>query len=247
MKKTLLSAALAGLFLFSACKKNNDSPPTGSVSLAKTYTEDIRSTGFNSVTTYNLTYDGNNRITSMTAIPEPAITKFVYTYSSNNSFTMDLYDYNVLGIHEILWLNGSGTLDSTFQFNNTNDTSTEKYIYNSDKQLLHIKSYDYSSTGSDLNNTTSYTYDNLGNPLTESSTDGTSTSYTYYTDLSYTVTMGKPFVPVSKNMIKTASSSSSGTPVTATHFYSFDNSNRLIKDSAVTTGVDAVLIKSYTY
>ena len=33
----------------------------------------------------------------------------------------------------------------------------------------------------------------------------------------------------------------------STHFDSFDSSNRLIKDSAVTTGVSAILIKSYTY
>ena len=183
----------------------------------------------------------------MTAIPEPAITKFAYTYSSNNSFTMDLFNYNVLSIHEIFWLNGSGTLDSTFQYDNTNDTTTEKYIYNSDKQLLNIKHYNYSYSGPEIESTTSYTYDNMGDPLTESSTDGTSTSYTYDTNLPYTLSMGKLFLPTSRYMIKTASSSSSGTLVTATHFYSFDGSNRLIKDSAVTTGVDAVLIKSYTY
>ncbi|HEY2650100.1 MAG TPA: hypothetical protein VGI38_12955 [Puia sp.] len=246
MKKTLLPAILFA-FLFIACKKSNDTPSTVSASLPKTYTEDIRSTGFNSLTTYNLTYDGNNRITSMTAIPEPAIVKFVYTYSSNTSLTMDLYNSNVLGVHEILWLNASGTIDSTFQYNDTQDTSTEKYIYNSNKQILQIKNYNYSSSGPALDHTTDYTYDNLGNAITESTSNGNSTSYTYYTDLPNTLTMGQTFYPQSKYFIKTASSSSSGTPVTATHFYSFDSTNRLVKDSAVTTGVSAVLIKSYTY
>jgi YD repeat-containing protein len=247
MKKHLLLPALIGILLFTACKKNNDEPSTGSGSLPKTYTEDVRSTGFNSLTTYNLTYDGNNRITSMTSIPEPAIVKFVYKYSSNNSLTMDLYNSNVLSIHEILWLNTSGTLDSTFQFDDTSDTTTEKYVYNSGKQLLHIKDYNYSATESELDHTISYTYDNLGNAIAESSTDGTLTNYTYYTDLPNTLTMGQTFTPQAKNLIKTASSSSSGTPVTATHFYTFDSGNRLIKDSAVTTGVSAILIKSYTY
>src|SRR4051794_1495825 len=143
MEKTLLSATLFAFFLFISCKKSNDNPSTGSAFLPKTYTEDIRSTGFNSLTTYNLTYDGNNRITSMTSIPEPAINKFIYTYSSNNSLTMDLYNSNVLSIHEILWLNSSGALDSTFQYNDSHDTSTEKYIYNSSKQILQIKNYNY--------------------------------------------------------------------------------------------------------
>jgi len=244
MKNMLLPFAF---FLFIACKKNNDTLSNGSSSLPKTYTEDIRSTGFNSLTTYNLTYDGNNRITSMTAIPEPAVVKFVYTYSSNNSLTMDLYNSNVLSIHEILWLNGSGKLDSTFQYNDTHDSSTEKYIYNSNKQILQIKNYNYSSSGSELDHTTDYTYDNLGNAVTESTSNGNSTNYTYYSDLPNTMTMGQTFNPQSKYFIKTASSSSSGTPITATHFYSFDSSNRLVKDSAVTTGVSAVLIKSYTY
>jgi len=244
MKNMLLPFAF---FLFIACKKNNDTLSNGSSSLPKTYTEDIRSTGFNSLTTYTLTYDGNNRITSMTAIPEPAVVKFVYTYSSINSLTMDLYNSNVLSIHEILWLNGSGKLDSTFQYNDTHDSSTEKYIYNSNKQILQIKNYNYSSSGSELDHTTDYTYDNLGNAVTESTSNGNSTNYTYYSDLPNTMTMGQTFNPQSKYFIKTASSSSSGTPITATHFYSFDSSNRLVKDSAVTTGVSAVLIKSYTY
>ena len=246
MKKTLIPAII-GFFLFTSCKKNNETPSAGTASLPKTYTEDIRTAGFNSVTTYNLTYDGNNRITSMTAIPEPAIVKFIYKYSSNNSLTMDLYNSNVVTVHEILWLNTMGTLDSTFQYNDSNDSTTEKYIYNSGKQIQQIKTYNYSSAGSTLDHTSNYTYDNLGNAITVASSDGTATSYTYYTDLLNTVTMGHTFNPQSKYLIKTASSSSSGTLVTATHFYSFDNSNRVIKDSTVTSGVTAVLIKSYTY
>ena len=187
MKKTLLAATFFAFLLFAACKKDNDTPSTSSASLPKTYTEDIRSTGFNSLTTYNLTYDGDNRITSMTAIPEPAIVKFVYNYSSNNLLTMDLYNSNALSIHEILWLNSSGTLDSTFQYNDTNDSSTEKYIYNSGKQILQIRNYNYSSGGSELDHTTDYIYDNLGNAITESTSNGSSTNYTYYTDLPNTL------------------------------------------------------------
>jgi hypothetical protein len=246
MKKTPLLPILLVIFLFTACKKSNDTPASNG-SLPKTYTEDIRSSGFNSVTTYNLTFDGNSRITSMAAIPEPSIVKFIYKYTANTSLTLDLYNSNVLSIHEILWLNTSVKVDSTFQYDDSNDSTTEKYIYNADKQLIQIRNYNYSSTGAELDHTTDYIYDNLGNATTESNSDGTSTSYTYYTDMPNTLNLGQLFFFQTKYLVKTASSSDSGSPITATHFYSFDSNNRLIKDSASTTGVDAIVIKSYTY
>jgi hypothetical protein len=246
MKKTLLLPTLLVIFLFTACKKSNDTP-AGNGSLPKTDTEDSRSSGFNSVTTYNLTFDGNNRITSMAAIPDPSIVKFIYKYTGTTSLTMDLYNSNVLGVHEILWLNASSKLDSTFQYNDTNDSSTEKYIYNADKQLIQIKNYNYYYSGAILDHTTDYSYDNTGSATTESNSDGTSTSYTYFTDLPNTLNLGQLFFPQPKYFIKTATSSSGGSPITATHFYTFDGSNRLVKDSASTTGVDAIVIKSYTY
>ena len=242
-----LLATFVVFSLFLACKKNNDTP-AGSASLPKTYTEDLRLTGYDNKTTYNLSYDGNNRLISMISIPEPAILKTIYNYTSGNTFTMDLYNSNTLSIHELFWLNSSSLLDSTFQYNDTGDSSTEKYLYNSAKQLVQIKNYNYNSSGSVLSNTTDYTYDDAGNVTLEANNPGSTASYTYYTDLPYTLSIGLNFLPLPKYFIKTTSSSSSGPSITATHYYSFDGSNRLLKDSAVTTGgVDAVVIKSYTY
>jgi hypothetical protein len=183
----------------------------------------------------------------MASIPEPSVVKFIYTYTAATSITMDLYNSNSLSIHEILWLNASSVLDSTFQYNDTNDSSTEKYIYNAGKQLVQIKNYNYSYTGAVPDHTTDYSYDNIGNVTTESNSSGVSTSYTYYTDLPNTLSLGQSFIPLPKYFIKTATSSSGGSPITATHFYTFDSSNRLVKDSASTTGVDVTVIKSYKY
>jgi len=247
LKNPSLLATLIVISLFAACKKNNDAP-AGSGSLPKTYTEDFRSSSYSTKVTYNLTYDGNNRLISMTAIPEPAIVKFIYTYSSGKTFSMDLYNSNALSIHENFWLNSSSLLDSTFQYNDTNDSSTEKYVYNSNNQLLQIKNYNYSSTGSVPDYTTDYTYDNAGNATLESISNGRSTSFTYYTDLPYTLNIGLNIIPQPKYFIKTATSTAGSSPITATHFYKFDSSNRLIQDSATTTGaVDAIAIKTYTY
>ena len=245
MTKRILISAMLGLLFLASCKKDNSNPPSEN-SLPKTYTEDVRASGFNSKVTYNLTYDGNTRLISLAAIPDPPITKFVYTYTGNGSVAMDLYNYNVLSIHEILWLNASSVLDSTFQFNDTQDTMTEKYIYNSAKQLIQLKSYDYSSLGTTLNNTTIYTYDNNGNVTKESDDNGKVITYTY-TSIQNSLSLGQPFLPTPKYFINTASTSTGGSSVTATHFYSFDSSNRLIKDSAYTSGADVIGIKSYAY
>ncbi len=244
MKNLTLLTAILGIFVLVSCKKNN-STPAGGGSWPKTMTEDVRSPSINSVTTFNLSYDANHHVTSIAAIPEPSITKFIYQYSSGNSFTLDLYSYNTLDIHEILWRNASSYLDNTFQYNNTNDSTTEKYIYNSQNQLLHVKNYSYSSGGPVLDHTVDYTYDNSGNAVTESDGQGNTITYTYYTDLLNTLLLDQSFVPQPKYFIKTATRSPGG--YTATHFYSFDSSSRLVKDSSSTASLSLIAIKTYTY
>jgi hypothetical protein len=248
MKNSMLFPALAGLFFLTSCKKDNNTPNTNSSALPKTYTEDIRSSVIgNSLTVYNLTYDENNRIKSMVATPAPPVLQIVYTYVPDNTYVMNLYTYGSLNITEKFWVNSASLMDSTFQFNDTQDTTTEKYLYNADKQLLQINEYDYSNGISSPSNTTIYTYDANGNPVTESDDQGKFVTYDYYTDLTNTLTMGAVYTYHSKNMIKTATTQSGGTQVTATHYYNFDSSNRLIKDSIATTGTDLIAIKSYTY
>jgi hypothetical protein len=247
MKKTLLLSALSVIFFQISCKKDNNSTGQNN-SLPKTYTEDIRSSVIgNSVTTYNLVYDANNRQISMTSTPAPPVLKFVYAYVTDKTFTLDMYTYGTLSIHENFWINTASLIDSTFQYNDTQDTSTEKYIYDTNKQLIQKKEYDYSSSVSSLYNTTSYTYDNLGNPITETDDQGKSITNDYYTDLPNTLTMGMLYTPQSKNLVKTSTLNSGGSTETATHFYTFDSSKRLIKDSVATTGSDLIAIKSYTY
>jgi hypothetical protein len=245
--RSLGSLVLTGLCFLWSCKKDNNSPDSG-VSYPKTYTEDVRSSVIgNSVTVYNLTYDENNRLTSLTATPAPPILSFVYQYPSSNQLTLDMYDHGNLNIHEIFWLNASSKVDSTFQFNDTGDSTTEKFIYDANHLLVQQKEYNYFTAGSVLINSTSYTYDNFGNPVQSVDAQGNTTAFTYYSDLRYTLSIGQPYIPVSANFVKTQTVNSLGTTVTVTHYYSFDNNDRLIKDSASTTGVDLVQIRSYTY
>jgi hypothetical protein len=240
---TLLTGAILVISIFS-CKKGNDA--ASSSALPKTYTEDVRSSAITSKITYNLTYDSKGRLVSLAATPEPSITKFVYQYPDDKTITMDLYNYSQLSIHEKFWLNSFSLVDSTFQYDDSQDTSTEKYFYDPNHLVTTVNNYDYSGGVSTLSNQTQYTYDNNGDALTQSDNTGT-ISFTYYTDLPYTLSMGLTFVSGPKYFIKTASSDASGSLSTANHFYKFDSSNRLIQDSAYATGADIIAIKSYTY
>ena len=241
---TRLTAVLLITGIFS-CKKGNDASVDSSA-LPKTYTEDLRSSALTTKVVYNLTYDSKNRLISLAAIPEPSIVKFVYQYPDDKTVTLDLYNSNQLSIHEKFWLNSISLVDSTFQYDDTQDTSTEKYFYDPNHLLTTVNNYDYANSISILSNKTQYSYDNNGNALTQADYSGT-TNFTYYTDLPYTLSVGQPYLSVPKYFIKTASSNASGSLVTATHYYKFDSNNRLIQDSAYISGVDAIAIKSYTY
>jgi RHS Repeat len=244
MKNALL--LVAGVLFFYSCKKDNQQTNSGS-SLPKTLREDVRSGGSIQIATYNLSYDANGRLTTLASIPEPAVTKFIYQYPSATLYTLDLYNTNVLSIHENLWLNASSFLDSTYQYNDTNDTTTEKYIYNGAGQLTELKTYIYSYTGAVPDVTTDYVYDASGNMVKSTDDQGETITYTYYPDLINNFSMGKAFLPQTKNFIKTSTFENGGSPELTTHFYTFDGSNRLVEDSSSTPDLTLTAVKSYTY
>jgi YD repeat-containing protein len=234
---------LPWILILSGCSKSNNST-TNSASLPKAYTEDVRSSVIgNSINTYNLSYDGQGRLLSMISTSSPVF-KLTYQYSGN-SFSSDMYNNDVLQIHEMYWLNGASLVDSTFQYNNTQDSTTEKYLYDASKELTQKIEYEYHQTGSIPTTITNYSYDNSGNLLSESTNTGSTTQYTY-TNLP-NINFFSSYFPQPKYLINTATVSVSGFLETATHYYSFDNSNRLTKDSIYTAATNITVIKSYTY
>jgi hypothetical protein len=244
---TIVLTALCGaLFLFS-CKKDSGSSGNSSISRPKTYNETITSAVFgNSNTTYDLTYDANGRVT-MLADASGGGLKFVYVYGSNNSYTMDLYESNVLSIHEVLYINSSlSLLDSTFQYNNTNDSTTEKYFYNANKQLVKLNTYDYSkATGGALSNTDVYTYDNAGNMLKDENDNDGVTLYTYG-NLKNPLSLGQIYHPVNPNLSQTTVFNATGNPISEAQTYTFDSNNRLTSEKDVLSNGD-VYVRTYTY
>ncbi len=245
MSITKILPGLVLIVLFSSCQKEpTDDNPASPSAKVKTYTEDVTAGGQHTVTVFNLAYDANDRVISLVSASSPG-DKFVYQYATA-SYTLDIFNSNMLSIHEVFFLNGNSLVDSTFQYNDTNDSSTEKYIYNSSKQLITVKEYEYSQlTGSILYNTSNYEYDGNGNVIRV--TDDISTiTYEYYTSLLNPLSFLSPYLPVNKNLVKTTSADYGGSTIVLSHTYTFDSSNRLSTETIMADSGE-VAIKTYTY
>jgi len=244
MKSIKILLAIIIAISFTSCQKEKSNNPNNpAASKVKTYTEDVTEGGTHSVITFDVTYDASNRPVSLISESSPG-DKFVLQYGTG-SFTLDLYNSNVASVHEVSFLNSNSFIDSTFQYNDTNDSTTEKYIYNSAKQLITLKEYDYTKVnGAQLSNTTSYTYDTNGNPVSE--TDDFSVTTYEYTTLVNNLVFVPSFLPVPKNLVKTTTVTSGGSSSVLNHTYTFDGSNRLTTDKTTDDNGD-ILIKTYTY
>ena len=242
------------VMFFSSCQKEitgESARPTdtsgnigtgGSSTLVKTYTEDVTTASGNYKTTFDLSYDISDRITSMVS-KSNAGDKFVYQYGTNK-FTLDIYVGNVIDIHQDRFVNNMLLMiDSTLQYNNTGDTSTEKYTYNAAKQLTRKKDYEVKGGVSTLVNTTDYAYDSNGNVTKETDSDG-ETTYEY-TTLVNNLNIGYVYFNVNKNLPKTTTIKGAFAG-TITHTYIFDSLNRLTSEKG-TNSNGGVFVKTYTY
>jgi hypothetical protein len=242
--KTLLAVSIA-ICSLASCKKNSGPNSSANSNKLKMYIEDARATPFNTIDTFYLTYDNNDRLTSLAS----AKLKFAYAYNSNTSFTLDLFENGLLSIHEIAFINGGTSIDSTFQFNNTHDSTTEKYLY-SGSLLISKITYTYHKLGSQVDNREVYTYDNNGNLTKTVQTGGAGTITTYtYTDKPLQFTINPSYYPVqSKNLPATQKQTdgAGNTIATITYSYEFDSAGRVIKETD-SVGNGVFVVKLYTY
>lgn len=243
-KSTCFFIVISSLILFS-CKKENPATPDNSNYKLKTYSEKMVSGSDSLSFTYSFTYDAQNRITSMFVVSDPS-QKFVYSYDSDNKITMDLTS-SAGNIHEESFFKNS-KIDSTYQYNDTQDTTTEKYIYNASNQLTKLYEFYYSNGQASLSNTTNYTYDGSGNLVKTEDTDTNVETFDYYPDLVNTMPLISPLLASQKtNLIKTHTSTSNGYPVdTITFTYTFDNLNR-INTVTQTESSGAIVTSAFTY
>lgn len=227
---------------FCSCQKelpdyspgNTDSTASDTSSRVKRYVEDLYDTSASSqhVTDSSLlTYDSQGRLLTLTSITTSG-SKLVFAYNGSQSYTMDLYTGNAISIHENFFV-VNGRVDSTFQYNDEGDSSTEKYTYNSAKQVTRLYEYDYTAAGgSVLNNTTIYSYDANGdqNSLTDNSL---TTRYTYTTNTVNNIDIGLNYNSVPKHLPDGETFIESGVSIKGTHTYTHDSRGRVTLDKLV--------------
>lgn len=258
-KLTRVHSFLASFILIialSSCQKEitgdvgipNTTPTSPSTSNnVKTYSVDVSgANGVRDVTTFNLTYDASNRLTGLISTGN-AGDKIIYKYNADNTYTMDIFESNVLSIHEIFYLNSLPFVDSTVQYDNASkDTTTEKYTYNSNKEWVVLKAYKYSkTTGASLINTVNRTSSN-GNIIKEVQ-GALVTTYEYYPDLLNNMSMGLVYFQQSKNLVKTTTEVDGITKKVTNHTYTFDSNNRISSEKRVFSSGGDTAIQTYTY
>ena len=236
------------LSLFS-CGKENSNPEVPNSNKVKTYTEKYTSDGGSISFVFNLNYDSKGRIISMVSANSPG-DQFVYNYLSDNKLTMEIQSSQNGLIHEDIFLTNGSWVDSTFQYNDTEDYTTEKYFYNSNNQLIKIRSNDYSGTGPSSGPAyTLLTYNSNGDVEKIENDDGSTETFEYYTDLKGPLPVIMPYLstPEQINLIKKhniyyGSSLESTSDVT----YTFDSKSR-ITSVIETYDTGEIITKSFTY
>ena len=251
---TPLVFCIAILFLFSCKKTDTIQSPGGTTATIKTYIEQVVSPGYNTADTFNVSYDASNRVISLISI-HPSGGKFIYQYNSNSTYNLDIINGTHLSIRLTAFINNNSLLDSTFQYNDTNDSTTQKFIYNAAKQVVQFKTYNYKlTTGAVLFRKNDYTYDNNGNEITDTETSATgniNTVITYtYTNLTGNLfVLGTIYQPAMyKNLQSTISyyTPYNNTTQTFTCTYTFDSNNRVTSQQQ-TDGKGTTVTKKFIY
>ncbi|MGN6601459.1 MAG: hypothetical protein ACTHK8_03355 [Ginsengibacter sp.] len=246
MKKHIFYFLIFSSIVLFSCKKEDPAKPDNSNYKLKTYSEKVV-TGTDSISaTWNFTYDAQDRMTSMFMVNNPA-EKFTYSYPSDNEIVMDLLSSSG-NIHEEVFFK-NGMMDSTYQYNDTQDTTTEKYVYNVSKQLTKMYEYDYYGGQPTLTTTTNYSYDANGNLVKTEDTDTNVETYDYYPDLVNIMPVISPLLPsVKSQLMKTHTVTSNGYPVGTVIFtYTFDDQNRISTVTQTEDSSGTIATSTFTY
>jgi hypothetical protein len=237
-------------FLFS-CKKS-DAPVDTSSNLVKTYIEDATGTPLNRIDTFNLVYDNQERLISMTA--QSSGTSFSFQY--NPGYVVeDIMQGSHLIIREYVYLNSNQKMDSTFQYNDTDDSTAEKYIYNATGKLTAKRSH--YGRGMRISETTYYNYDAADNLVMEIDINVTGDTvarkrYDHNTTLNTNDFESSLlfFIPkTNKNLVSRETNLSAHGTIEYSfinHAYSFDNLNRVVAET-LTDSNGNIVVKRYSF
>jgi len=252
MKVSLLTIFTALIILAVASCQKSYTGLTDPSTKIKTYIEDASKTPYNSIDTFNIAYDASDRIISMVSTSGSGGLYYSYTATS---YTLDIKQGTHLVIREVSYINSNQLVDSTFQYNDTNDSSTSKLIFNAGKQLIQMLYYDYTKAGGGrLSGAETYTYDASGNMITQTDTNasGAVTETKTSTYSSFTANIGlfnmlyRPSLYKNLPLTITTKSPSGNIISIENRAYTFDSNNRVVTQTD-SDNYGNVVVKTFLY
>ncbi len=244
---------MASTVLFLSCSKEKTTPevpeeipeeiPHINAGKLKSYTKDLKSSNGSTVFTYNLSYDGDNRISAVT-VPEDPNFKIVYKYHSKDAYTKEESRAGTITDKRDYYFKNS-RLDSVTAFNRVSDTTTGKYYYDDKNLLTHLNLYGYAS-GPHHYDTEFYNYDATGK-LINYTANTYSFSFEYYPDLVYDLPVIEPVfpTPIKTNLLRRKITYSYDKITNDVAFsYTFDNKKRIYTKTETPQSGN---ITTYTY
>jgi hypothetical protein len=135
----LLPVLLLAIF---SCKKNSDDVLATQNKPTK-YIEEFISASTTFKDTFTVNYDNAGRVLSL--VSTNPTDRFNFMYNGNVSYTIDIINNGVLDIRFNAYFNSNGFVDSTFQYNNTNENLVTETEYTSTGSLAEKKIYEYSN------------------------------------------------------------------------------------------------------
>ncbi|WP_207514305.1 hypothetical protein [Longitalea luteola] len=249
MPATMKTIAFSLVTLFvvtTSCKKESTNNSNASHKL-KSYTEDVLAVGGRLVETYNVNYDAEGRPTSLVSVNRPGYYRMEYTYLDNGKFTFEKIEGDKVIMHNTYYLNSHSLVDSTFQYNQLNDTISFKYLYDEENRLVRKKEYIHSYLISKpvLANTINYHYD-LQGLLTRVTETYAEITYRYDSVHINTVQLEPAYFPFQEKLPTHTYTTRHGRTIETQHTYQYDGQRRLIQERAA--GSDGrVTLKTYTY
>lgn len=252
MLSTLKVSALslvALLVLNTSCKKDSAAGISGRQKL-KSYTEDITAQGIGHVVeTFNVNYDGQDRITSIVSTTKPGH-RLEYKYINNDKFTFEQIEDNKLMLHCDYFINAEvGKVDSLYQYNIKKDTTAFKYFYDKENRILKQKEYLISYLLPPVwYNTIDYVYDAKG-ILTKKVESFAEASYRYDAEFKNTTLLEPGYIPSQEKLPSHTYSVRFSITTTTEHFYTYDAQGRLATEKAVESdgSRQTIKIRTYTY
>jgi hypothetical protein len=192
---------------------------------------------------YNYTYDAKGRVTSK--ISPTGASKVIYTYNSDNTFTVEGFSNNSLVSREVNYINAFGYVDSLVRY--ATDTTAIKLNYDANKLPVTQKQYRITNLKPTLTNTITTEYSSASNTTRDYDMYGSQITYEYYTAYSNTLNLGLIYYPKSRYPVRKSVHINSTTTKTLNYTYTFDSSNRITGVTITDANGVNVTTRQYSY